>query len=149
MCFAHARVRVLINRIEYHENSVHAMVALGEAKHRFGNYEDVERRAYELIKPLLGEGHVHTRRTITTHRHLGNDGKFKKAEALHRASIETHKKCLGERHPNTCASRYHLAETLYQAPRYDEAEAIMADVAVIRRQVSSVIHLILVETRTS
>ena len=70
----------------------------------------------------------------------GNDGRFDKAEVLHKESIEIHQKCLGERHPNTCASRYHLAEKLFQAGRYDEAEAIMADVSVIRRQVSGIIH---------
>ena len=48
---------------EKHENTIHAMVALGEAKRRFGNYEDAKRffeRAYELRKELLGVKHVHT-----------------------------------------------------------------------------------------
>ena len=78
---------------EKHDNSVRAMVALGEAEHRLGNYEDVERllqRAYELSKPLPGEGHFAQSQLART---LGNDGNFKKAEVLHREFIEIHKKC--------------------------------------------------------
>ena len=45
--------------VEEHENTIDAMVTLGEAESRFGTYEDAKRlleRAYELSKPLLGQG---------------------------------------------------------------------------------------------
>lgn len=56
LTFALLCLKVLV---EEHENTIHPMVALGEAKRRFGNHVDAQRlleRAYELSKPLLVQG---------------------------------------------------------------------------------------------
>ena len=90
------------------------------------------------IKNCWGGTCTYSRGTILTRPNLGQRREIREGGGS--PFIEMHHKCLGERHPNTCVSRYPFTGTLFLAGRYEEAEELMADVAVIRRQLSGVIH---------
>ncbi|KAJ5660387.1 hypothetical protein N7507_006838 [Penicillium longicatenatum] len=55
---------------------------------------------------------------------LGNQGRYKEAEAMHQRALEAREKVLGHEHPDTLTSVSNLGSVLDSQGRYEEAEAM-------------------------
>jgi tetratricopeptide (TPR) repeat protein len=55
---------------------------------------------------------------------LSRQGKYDKAEAMHRRALEGYKKVLGHKHPYTLTSVSNLGGVLFKQGKYDKAEAM-------------------------
>ncbi|KAF2475957.1 TPR domain protein [Lindgomyces ingoldianus] len=143
-----ARARTLGER---HPSTVTSMANLASTYWNQGRWKEAEQLEVQVIetrKKELGEKHPDTLTSMTnlasTYRNQGRwkeaeqlgvqVGRWKEAEQLGVQVVETRKKELGEKHPDTLTGMANLASTYRNQGRWKEAERLEVQVVETRKK---------------